>query len=81
MPDTHLAQLARAAVAEALDRLTDFQPNRIAYTIREAAELVGLPRSTLDDARSRGEFRAVKRCSKWLVTRTELLRWLDDRQS
>lgn len=53
---------------------------RLAYTLAEAAELCGLPKSTLRNAHSRGEFRAVKRCRKWLVRRDELLRWLTDQK-
>lgn len=51
--------------------------DRIAYSITEAAALVGLPRNTLRDRISRGEIRAVKRCGKWLIKRDTLLRWLE----
>ncbi len=51
---------------------------RLAYTLAEAAQAIGIPKRTLQDAHSRGEFRAVKRCGRWIVTRTELLRWLSD---
>lgn len=71
-----LATLARIAVREALATLPPKE--RLAYTLAEAAALCGLPKSTLRDAHSRGEFRAVLRCRKWLVTRDELVRWLSD---
>jgi hypothetical protein len=75
--ETQLAQLAELAASRALAKLAQLPSDRIAYPIAEAARVVGLPRNTLDDARSRGEFKAVKRCGKWMVTRAELLRWLD----
>lgn len=70
-----LAQAVRAAVAETLAAVP---PERIAYTIDQAAEAVGLARNTIRDAVSRGELRAVKRCGKWLIKRETLLRWLAD---
>lgn len=63
-------------VAAILARLPSAE--RLAYPLREAAELCGIPARTFRDAHSRGEFRAVKRCGKLYVTRTELLRWLSD---
>lgn len=63
-------------VAAILARLP--APERLAYPLREAAQLCGIPERTFRDAFSRGEFRAVKRCGKWLVTRSELLRWLSE---
>ena len=52
------------------------QPERLAYDLAAAADAIGLPKRTLQDALSRGEFRAKKRCGRWMVTRAELLRWL-----
>lgn len=51
--------------------------NRLAYTFTEAARLVGLARNTFRDAHSRGEFKARKSGKRWLVSRRELLRWLE----
>lgn len=70
------SQLVRQAVAAVLERLPSSE--RIAYPLAEAAALCGIPRRTLHDAFSRGEFVAVKRCGKLLVTKKELLRWLSD---
>jgi hypothetical protein len=53
-------------------------PARIAYTFKDAAHAVGIPKSTLRDAHARGEFVAVKRCGRWIVLHDELLRWLAD---
>lgn len=78
MNSPELSQLAQLTAEHVLRRLERLPNERLSYTMREAAEVVGLPRSTLDDARSRGEFKAVKRCSRWMVTRAELLRWLSD---
>lgn len=69
-------ELVRQTVSALLDRLPS--ADRIAYPLTEAAELIGIPRRTLHDAYSRGEFAAVKRCGKLIVTRAELLRWLSD---
>lgn len=65
-----------STIAAVLARLP--APERLAYPLREAAEIIGVPERTFRDAHSRGEFVAVKRCGKWLVTRAELLRWLSD---
>lgn len=65
-----------ATIAAVLRRMPS--PERLAYPLREAANLIGVPERTLRDAFSRGEFVAVKRCGKLLVTRAELLRWLSD---
>ncbi len=70
-PETQ--QAIDQAIAAALARV-----DRIAYTLDQAAEAVGLPRNTLRDAMSRGELPAVKRCGRWLIRRTDLMRWLED---
>lgn len=70
------SELVRLAVAAVLERWPSAE--RLAYPLSEAAQLCGIPRRTLQDAYSRGEFRAVKRCGKLIVTRKELLRWLSD---
>lgn len=72
MPSDQLEQ----TVAAILARLPSAE--RLAYPLREAAQLCGIPERTFRDAYSRGEFRAIKRCGKTLVTRVELLRWLSD---
>lgn len=72
MPSEQLEQ----TIAAVLARLP--APERLAYSLREAAELIGVPERTFRDAFSRGEFAAVKRCGRWLVTRRELLRWLSE---
>lgn len=64
------------AVAETLEQV---RPEVIAYTLKKAAEAVSLSYSTLRDAAYRGEFRTVMRCSKRMVLREELIRWLSDK--
>lgn len=64
------------AVAATLERV---RPEVLAYTLKKAAEAVSLPYSTLRDAAYRGEFRTVMRCSKRMVLREELIRWLSDK--
>ena len=49
---------------------------KLAYTIPEAAEAVGLSRSMLYEQLSRGKLRAVKCGGRTLLQRIELERWL-----
>jgi len=74
--ESETVQLVRSAVAQTLAALPKI--DRIAYTIDQAAEAIGLPRNTVRDRVSSGELRAVKRCGKWLILREDLLRWLSD---
>ena len=74
--ESETVQLVRSAVAQTLAALP--KNDRIAYTIDQAAEAIGLPRNTVRDRVSSGELRAVKRCGKWLILREDLLRWLSD---
>jgi len=74
--ESETVQLVRSAVAQTLAALP--KVDRIAYTIDQAAEAIGLPRNTVRDRVSSGELRAVKRCGKWLILREDLLRWLSD---
>ena len=71
-----LAALVRLAVAETLLQLP--KSERLAYTIDQAADAIGVPRNTLRDRVSTGEIPAKKRCGKWLILREDLLRWLRD---
>lgn len=73
-------ELVRQTVAQTISAVLDRlpKPERIAYPLTEAADLVGLNYRTLYDAYARGEFAAVRRCRKIIVTRAELLRWLSD---
>jgi len=79
MSESDIQHLVRSAVAQTLAQLpaVAHQP-RIAYTIQQAADAVGLPYSTLRDRVSTGELPAKKRCGKWLILHTDLLRWLSD---
>lgn len=61
------------AVREAIAKANS---DRIAYTIDQAAEAVGIHRNTMRDAVSRGELRAVKRGRRWLISREALVRWV-----
>lgn len=51
---------------------------RLAYSLVEAAALLGIERRTLHDALARREFKAVKRCGRWMILRSELVRWLSE---
>jgi excisionase family DNA binding protein len=70
-----LETIVRKAIVLTLQQLPS---ERIAYTIEQAAEAVGLPRSTLRDRVSSGELPARKRCGKYLILRSDLLKWLQD---
>jgi excisionase family DNA binding protein len=78
MSDPEIAALVRSAVAHTMASLPAAAPQRLAYTIPQAAQAVGLPYSTLRDRVSAGEIPARKRCGKWLILHTDLLRWLAD---
>lgn len=73
---SELAIIARLAVAQTLAELGS--TDRLAYTIDQAAEAVGLPRNTLRDRVASGEIPAVKRAGKWLIRKADLLKWLSD---
>lgn len=49
---------------------------RAAYSLAEVAQLTGLARRTIQDAVSRGELKAVRRCRRWIVRRESLQSWL-----
>ena len=72
---SELESIVRKTIALTLQQLPS---DRIAYTIAQAAEACGLPRSTLRDRVSSGELPARKRCGKYLILRSDLLKWLQD---
>lgn len=74
----HNQQIASAIKAAVAQSLAALPPERIAFTIDQAAAAVGLPRNTLRDRVSSGELPARKRCGKWLILRSDLLRWLQE---
>lgn len=76
MDNNELEAIVDRAVKKTLELRQD---DRLAYTIDEAAPLVGLPRNTLRDAVSRGELKAVKRGKRWMIRRDLLLKWLEPR--
>jgi excisionase family DNA binding protein len=78
LPESDIQHLVRSTVAQTLAQLPQSGPVRIAYTVPQAAEAVGLPYSTLRDRVSTGEIRAVKRAGKWLILHSDLMRWLAD---
>ena len=71
-----LVTLARLTVQETLAQTHGLQSERLAYSLAEAAQIIGIPKRTLADAHSRGEFTARQKCGRWMVTRSELMRWL-----
>ena len=56
-----------------------YNARRIAYSLADASRVTGIPKNTLRDAHKRGEFAAVKRCGRWMVTHAALLEWLTPR--
>lgn len=76
LSESEIRSVVRSAVASTLAELPAV--DRLAYTLDEAAAAIGIPRNTLRDRVSSGELPAVKRCGKWLIKRTDLLRWLSE---
>lgn len=62
------------AINQTLSRL---ESNRVAYTVKDAAEAVNLKPHVIQDAISRGELMARKRGRYWLIRRDYLWRWLE----
>lgn len=56
---------------------TTTKPNRIGYSIPEAAELIGRPRRVIDEAIARGELEARYPNSRPIITLKALNAWLD----
>lgn len=52
---------------------------RLAYRLREASELIGIPTSTLRAMAKRGEFNPVTAFGPWLITADDLRDLLDKR--
>ena len=75
IPESAIASLIKSAVAQTLAAVGS---QKLAYTIDEAAEAVGLPRNTLRDRVSSGEIKSVKRAGRWLILKEDLLKWLAD---
>lgn len=71
--NSDLRQLIRSAVSEAIAAPSE----PLAYTFRQAADAVGLPWTRIRDAHSRGELRAKRVGRTYLISRRELLRWLE----
>lgn len=73
-----LKEFAAEVVRETLGRVDLLKPERVAYPLAEAAQLVGLSKETFKNAVYRGELNPppVKRCRKLMVTREALLNWL-----
>ena len=69
--------VAKEIVAEALRQATKLPEDRIAYTEREAAKLLGIAWNTLRDARRRGELAGARLGKKICYERGELLAWLE----
>ena len=69
-----LKPIVRSVVAELADRFDD---GRIAYTEVEAAELVGVARHVLREARLRGEVQHGRIGAKIVYTKRQLLAFLE----
>lgn len=52
---------------------------RLAYRLREASALIGIPASTLRSMAKRGEFNPVTAFGPWLITADDLHELLDRR--
>jgi len=71
-----LRPIVEEIVATLADKLTKFD-DRLSVDEREAARLLGVPRSALRDARTAGKIKPSAKIGKrWLYTRKDLLRFL-----
>jgi hypothetical protein len=71
-----LRPIVAVVVQEMLTTAAAIKPDRIGYSEREAAELIGLPRHVLRDCRLRGEIHARKVGKQFIYAADELRRWL-----
>ncbi len=68
LPEAELREFVKVVIGETLDRLAgerNAMSDRMAFNEPEAAQLIGVPRHVLRDARRRGEItasRVGKRC-------------------
>jgi excisionase family DNA binding protein len=85
MTDAEFQELNRVvadAVAQAVRR-AGFEerkpraPPRLAYTIKEAANVAAVGRTTLYQAIRRGELRRLKRGARTIILDRDLRRWLE----
>lgn len=76
MDAKELEAVVTNAVQKALEQRQD---DRLAYTLEEAAPLVGVSTKALHNAISRGELPAKKQARKWLIRKDALLRWVTPR--
>ena len=71
-----LRPLVQTVLAEVLSKLPQRAPERLSFSAREAAEVLGLTTNQVREARRRGELRG-KRLGRTIVyERAELLRFL-----
>lgn len=70
------SQEIRRIVCEVVRQLPPRE--RLAYSITDAAEALGIPRNTLRDHVADGRIPSVKRCGRRLILRDDLLAWLRD---
>ena len=65
-------------IEQIADRYGRLPSERIGYPEAEAAELLGIGKHVLRDARLRGEIHATKIGKRIVYSRNELMRWLGD---
>ena len=70
----------RPAVAGLYSAQTELRPERLAYTVEEAALVVGVGRDLLYDEIRTGRLRSKKAGSRRVIARHHLLEWLDSDQ-
>ncbi len=71
------AQLVELVIAVVSEKLGPTKPERIAFNIREAAQVTGIDVKQLSLAIARKELRAKRIGNSWRISRTALLAWLE----
>lgn len=70
----HLPEEPSAPPPQAAPKLP---PEKLMYTIKDVATLIGISKSTLYAAMSEGKLAAIKAGNRTLITAAELRRWTD----
>jgi hypothetical protein len=73
-----ITEAVRATLAELQSAEATLGPDRLGYTEREAAALIGVAQHVLRDARLRGELTARRVGSRYVYSRATLLAYLVD---
>lgn len=73
-----LRPLVEAVVIDVIERFGG--NDRLAFTEKESAALLGFARHVLRDLRLRGQINGIKIGARWYYTRAGLVEWLRDQE-